>query len=241
MDASLLAGLVHVWTLQEPTGSARNDTVGVVHMADNNSVSRVTGWVYPFAAGFIRDQLQHLSAADHTSLDFTTTGFTYSFWVKVRDSNTNYANQTIAKGDWSDSTKHEYAFELVGVSNPGLPAISVWSNVGDARAYSTDGTPIPSSWHMVTVAADPADDSIKVWIDNEAAKTATSSSPIPVHAADPLYFGRLHTSGVSHPSPLPEFDEYGSLSLGPVYCWNRVLSDNDVRVLLWNGGNGVRY
>lgn len=215
--------------------------VGTVHMADSGGVTRVAGWVYPYAAGFDRDQLQHLYAADQESLDFSATGFTYSFWVKVRDSNTNYANQTISKGDWSVSAKHEYAFELVGVSNPGLPAISVWSNVDDARAYSTTGTPIPSGWHMVTVAADPVTDSIKVWIDNAEAVTDSSTSPIPVHADDPLYFGRLYTSGISHPAPLPEFDEYGSLSLGPVYCWPRVLTDNEVRVLLWNDGNGVKY
>jgi hypothetical protein len=221
-DSSLNTSVKAFWALDEPLGM-RFDSVGLNHLADNNTVTQVAGKIRG-AAQFTAANSEFLSVADNTDLSTGDVAFTVASWVYL-DSKTT-TRDIFSK--WGAAGQREYILTydqavdrfIFFVTADGTTAVSVTA--------STFGSPSTATWYFVVCYHDPTGNLIGISVNNGAFNTTA------------------HTTGVFNSTSA--FHLGGRVS-GPMYMdgrldgvgfWKKLLSAAEITEL-YNSGAGLDY
>ncbi len=226
---SLITGLVSYWKLDEASGT-RNDSHGVNHLTDNNTVGQAAGKIGN-AGLFINTNSEFLSVADNATLDFTTQ-MTVSAWI-YGDALT--ASAYIA-AKWNYSTDGGWSFGL-DAAGTGLQVFIATAADDGGNTWVRFTTLVLQNvtWHHVVMVYDgtlTAADRVKVYIDG-ALQTATSTS-----GTLPASF--LNSGAELRIGDFQGLNRYWLGRIDEVGLWNRALTAAEC-VQLYNAGTGTTY
>jgi len=227
-DMTLNDGVLAHWKLDEAQGT-RNDSAGLNHLTDNNSVAQTAGKIAE-AASFVRGNSEYLSIADNPELSMGDVDFTMAGWVyfdtkqTVQDRN----EHLFGKYDWNSNQREYFVYRDVSLDRFRFAVSDDGINTTQVTAESF-GAPLEGQWYFVVAWQDAAIDTLNIQVDNGAVDTVS------------------HTTGV--------FDGSASFTIGgevnsmvnflegrtdSVTVWNRVLSA-DERTQLFNNASGLDY
>jgi hypothetical protein len=213
--SSLLISLVAYWKLDEVSAGSwavtRNDSVGVSHLTDNNTIASAAGIVGNSAALVTADST-YFSKSSVAALQTGDIDMTFAFWYYP----TNFADGSILFKKWGGSTS-EY---LVQTYANGKMLLYFGSKYIDGAGPLTQ-----SAWNLIIFYHDSTNDVIGVHVNNGVAKTTATAGAYPSAGTSAFQMGGL-------PAPNGFIDEFG--------IWKRLLTSPE-KIELWNSGGGKQY
>lgn len=222
-DSPLLTSLVAYWKLDESSGT-RNDSHGVNHLTDNNTVTSVAGKINN-AAEFTAANSESLSILDNAALSMGDIDFTIAAWIYITDKST--ARVAVAK--WNNSAnKREY---LLWYNNTNDRFTFSVSNDGTTSTNCNAdllGSPATSTWYFVVAEHDSSANRIRIYVDNGAGNEITWSTG--VLESDSTFRIGANSQNIQHWNG--RIDEVG--------IWKRLLTSGE-RTQLYNNGSGTAY
>lgn len=211
----LLANLISYWTMDEASGSPRNDSIGTNHLAETGgalgSFASIIGNGAYFNGG------QALFHPDNPTLEVTG-DFTFSLWVRVDAEADSYV---IAK---ADATPIDY---LLSYSAANGFTFTPWA-IGGAGAMV--GAPAAQyGWSHIVAWWDSATEKAHLRINDATTYNSTGSGTPEQNTSAGFYFGvRAGIGGY-----------FGGL-IDEVGFWKRKLNSAEITAL-YNGGAGLPF
>lgn len=227
--SSLLTGLVSYWKLGETQNSNRVDSVGVNDLTPVTSnlvnPTQETG-IIGNCAGFVPGNGNHLDAADHSSLDFST-AFTVQAWIWA----TSFSGNAGIISKWNYSTDGGWVVSL----NLGADQIRVWiadspTDGGSNTVTSTDASLSTSTWQHLLVRYNAG--TVKINLNNTVLSLSTTGT-IPSSLLN-------NTTSLAVGSWPDTLNRHWSGRLDEVALWSRELTDLEATTL-YGAGTGLQY
>lgn len=225
--SSLLAGLVAYWKLGETsTGAApvtRSDSVGALHMTDNNNTPSAAGKV-GLACNFEADSNQSLSRASAAAVQIGDYDWTWAAWV-------NMESKAARMGIVSKFVDTSFEF-LLEYHTDDIFKLAIYDvSQTEKSVASTFGSPQLATWYFIVAWHDAAADTINLQVNNGAADSSATAGIVPLAGPADFYIG-----GRAYPGSLLPWD--GLIS--NVGRWNRKLTAAEI-TYSYNNGNGKTY
>lgn len=172
IGSSLLTGLIAYWKLDEASGT-RNDSHGVNHLTDNNTVTSVAGQVNT-AAQFTAANSEYLSIADNAALSTGDIDFTICAWVKL-DSKSGFRS-LVNKGTGAaagteyilDYSSASDRFRFMVANDPTLTIVSATSL----------GSPLVATWYLIVAWHDSVANTINIQVNNGTVDSTAHSAGV---------------------------------------------------------------
>jgi hypothetical protein len=220
------SGLVAYWKLNETSGT-RNDSVGGLHLTDNNTVGTATGKACSSSAAFVAANQEYLGTTDNATLSVAgATSFMFAAWVYIDDKT---ASRTVmAKATTSDEyllfynsalDRYEFMFADAGLTYRRVPA-------------NTYGSPATNTWTLVIGWYDAGAGTVNIQVNNGAVDSASTGGATPYDGTGTFQIGAYRPAS----TPLSWsglIDEAG--------FWKSTVLDSSGRSQIWNGGIGATH
>lgn len=217
----LLGSLVAHWKLDEASGQ-RNDSVGALHLADNNTVLQAAAPAnLVTSALFASASSEYLSVADATALKFAGSEGTIAGWI--------YHNAQNLKVAFGKDTTGQRDYLLAFNISAGLDW-TVFNSAGSGFTVATTGAIPNDTWTFFICSLDVGNSLIKISINAGAYDTAAFTGT-PASATSAFNLGRRE---------FPGFESYFSGRLCSISKWDRLLTAQEATDL-YNGGAGLPY
>lgn len=215
--SSLISGLVAYWSLSETSGTRFDSGPNHFDLTAANSPATGTGQLGQ-CASLTHGSNQYFNRQYQSMLAFSGTSFMFAAWLQP--------SQTTSERVFVSTPGNGYLMELVGgrfgfqvaLSGAGTPEVTDPVNLPAVGVNS-----LVFGW-LDTVAK-----TINVQVNNHAPVSSAATAAL-VPSTDLFYLGGYNAAGTYAWDGL----------LGPVMCWNRVLSASE-RATLWNGSAGNAY
>lgn len=221
---ALFDNLISYWRLNEASGT-RNDSHGLNHLTDNNTVTRVNG-KQSSAAEFVAANNEYLSIASNASLQVGDIDFTVCGWVYLSNK-TNFQtlfSKYLSAGDqrqWLvDYNQTSDRFRLL-VSSDGTASI-----IGQILADSF-GSPSATTWYFICTWHDSINNTLNIQINNGSISSVSFSTGVFANGTGDFMIGG--SANFSN-STNGYIDEVG--------FWKRILTQGE-RTRLYNSGFGL--
>jgi hypothetical protein len=211
--------LIAWWSLNEASGT-RNDSYGVNHLSDNNTVGAAAG-KQGNAAVFVAANTEYLSIGDNANLSMGAGArMTACAWV-------NLTTKTAFRSIFTKTNGTEYGYLLRYSSTADRFVYSVTNNGSSFTFISADnfGSPALSTWHFVCAGYD----GVNIWISvNAGTRNAAAFASDIYDDVGPLTIGALAGS------------QYMDGNVDEAFIYKRSLSTDEVS-WLYNSGVGRTY
>lgn len=123
----------------------------------------------------------------------------------------------------------------------GRPQFQYWDGVGSNKILTATDPIAPDQWHHLAVRADFANRTVTIFVEGVAVAASWGGNPPAASSAlsvvNPLTIGAErvnHSGGACAPHPVGDPVELFTGSLDEVRLYNRLLSDDQIRVLARN-------
>jgi hypothetical protein len=232
---ALRVGLVAYWPLNETATSgdvtAEDWTGRGNDLTSNNTVLSVTGKVGN-AREFVAANLEYLSRASNSDLQFGNGDWSLSLWVQPRVTNTLLNSMVVGK-DVAGSREFSLSFDTNTTNNSNLFNVVVFNTSGNpailfGEPADTSNANFVNQWfHVVVVNAGGV---VTLYRNGVSRATATRPAGNTFNAAGGAFnIGRREFSGN---------ERYATAYIDEVAKWTRALAAAEV-TRLYNNGNGI--
>lgn len=219
----LETSLIAWWDMDETSGT-RNDSHGVNHLTDNNTVGSAAGKISN-AADFEAGNSEYLSIADNAALS-PTGSMTISSWINFET--VPGGAQTII-GKIGDATAPNYAYRLyIEPPTDGL-YFNLKNSAGTDGSKNYNWSPSAGVWYHIVAVFDATNSLVSFYING--ALVSRQSTAISDLRDTPSQFEIGATSN---------FGNYFDGLIDETAMWSRALHYGDV-LDLYNGGTGITY
>lgn len=220
---ALTDNLTCFWKLDETSGT-RNDSVGGMHLTDNNTVTYDTGKISN-AALFTRANSEFLSHADNATLQNSSNSFAFSVWVYLESGSLGNHMFILSKSDggvqdnyfMDKTTGDQFRFYFK-------------ASDGNFKIAQTTGLSITTGqWYHIAGWHDDAADTVNICVDNGTVfSAATGGFPLSFTAGG-FYFGCHQGNSF-----------FWGGRIDNVAFFKRAFTSGDI-TSLFNSGNALSY
>jgi hypothetical protein len=216
--ASLLAGIVAYWKLDEASG-IRADSVGTNPLTDTgtNSPTQVAGKIAT-AAHFAAASNQWLTAPSSPALVMGDIDFTFAFWINF----TTADPFTDIVGKFTAGS-YEYVAAIDSISRFSAEISATGSS--SVTTIGSTVTAVPGTWYYVIVWHDSVANTFNIQVNDGVVHSAPHSAGV-FAGTSPFQLGRAST--------------YVDGTIDELALWKRTLTSAE-RTLLYNAGAGRTY